>query len=213
MKESDVGKVVIDYLKDLRRKVYCEVAAAGGRIDIVALDEKNRITSVELKTRLSFDLLTQSIDRSAYSHWSIAACPKPKNMRAAHIAVRTICETYGIGLWFVRGKSVEVHCVPRLNRNALSKYILNELHDGQMNQDAGVNQGHRSPFRQTVSGLTRYVANHQGCSLKDAIESIDHHYSTRTSARSSIASWIRSGVIDGVEMRDGRMFLSGEADK
>jgi len=41
--------------------------------------------------------------------------------------------------------------------------------------------------------------------MKQAVDAISHHYASDSTARSSLATWIREGVIDEVEIRrEGR---------
>ena len=57
---------------------------------------------------------------------------------------------------------------------------------------------HWSAFKATCQSLVRFVRKNQGCSLKQVVSSIDHHYSSDSSARGSLLHWISKGKVDGL---------------
>ena len=107
MKESDVGDIVKSYLIDMKQDVYCEVEAAGGRVDIVAVCGRI-VTAVELKTCLSLDLLGQAIDRRRYVHRSIAVAPSPKTKYHKTHVIKALCAQTGIGVWLITSPAATV---------------------------------------------------------------------------------------------------------
>lgn len=197
-KESEVGEVVLNYLHDLRQDTYCEVVTDIGRIDIVSVGSNSLITAIEIKTTLSFDLLAQAIHRSGYCHRSVAACPFPKLHSHKRTILKAIHAQYGIGIWRVERNHVTEEYPPRIQRHALANYVKNSLRPEQKNQPAGVNMGYWSPFQQTKKDLIAFVRDNPGCSIKEAIAGISHHYKSSSTAYSSIAKWIRTNVIKEV---------------
>lgn len=208
MSEADVGEVVKSYLTDAGQDVYCEVdTGAVGRIDIIAVSGRI-VTAVELKVRLSMEVLGQAIDRRYYVHRSVAAFPKPKHSRYHGYVLKAVHDATGIGIWEVSDRYVHELYPPRLNRQARSDRIVESLDERQKHQAAGVSCGYWSPFRDTKYALIEFVRKHPGCTLKDAMSGIEHHYKTHSTAYSSMARWIHEGVIKEVERRDGLLYMS-----
>jgi len=116
--ESEVGEIVKAYLLDCGAEVYCEVDSGIGRIDIVAVTGKI-LTSVELKVRLSLEVLGQAIDRRLYVHRSVAAFPMPKQRRHKESVLRAVHEQFGIGIWCVTETTVREKYAPRLHRRSM----------------------------------------------------------------------------------------------
>lgn len=209
MKETEVGKIVIDYLKDQKETVYCEVDSGCGRIDIVSVSDSGVITAIELKNQCSFDVLGQAVDRLGFAHRSIAAFPFPKERRHKVTVVDRVARSTGIGVWIVTHGHIEEKYRPVLYRTALTHHITNYLREEQKNQEAGVNHGYWSPFKSTKQSLVNFVAKNEGCTLKEALKHVKHHYASHSSAYGSLGQWIRSGVIDEIERRDdGLLYLA-----
>ena len=205
--EAEVGEVVMAYLAGPGVEVYSEVQLGDIRIDIVAVSG-HLVTAVELKARLSLDVLGQAADRSGYVHRSIAAFPMPKERRYKQHVLGAVNRATGIGIWQVMD-SGDIHelFAPRLLRRPCIHIVRAALHPGQKHQAAGVPHGQWSVFKQTTMELIRFVANNPGCSLKQAIDGIKHHYGSSSTARSSIYTWLRKGVITEIELRDGGLYL------
>lgn len=205
--ESEVGEVVKSYLHDLRQDVYCEVETGCGRIDIVSVGG-GVITAVELKVRLSLDVLGQAIDRSRYVHRSVAAFPMPKQAYYKRLILSAVSESTGIGIWIVKRNVVDELHAPRLYRKPCDRYIRAALRDEQKQQLAGVSKGYWSPFQQTRAALVSFVRANPGCTLKSAMKAVDHHYASHSTAYNSMSKWVRTGVIKEVERReDGGLYL------
>lgn len=78
---------------------------------------------------------------------------------------------------------------------------------------AGNAEGRRwTKFRETATRLRRYVEAHQGCTLKQAITDITHHYTTDASARGALVDLLRKGVVDGVALNTFTMTLHRPGD-
>lgn len=207
MSEADIGEVVKSYLSEAGQEVYCEVdTGAIGRIDIIAVSGRI-ITAVELKVHLSLEVLGQAIDRRYYVHRSIAAFPRSKHSGYRGYVLKAVHVATGIGIWEVSNGYVRELYPPLLNRKARSERIVESLDERQKHQAAGVSCGYWSPFRDTKYALVEFVRKHPGCTLKDTMTGIEHHYKTHSTAYSSMAKWIHAGVIKEVELRDGLLYL------
>lgn len=67
---------------------------------------------------------------------------------------------------------------------------------------AGMQSGKRwTPFTATCERLRRFLVEQGGsATIAAAIKQIDHHYSSNSSARSSLAHWIEKGSVDGIQL-------------
>ena len=52
-----------------------------------------------------------------------------------------------------------------------------------------------------------FVRRNPGCTLKQMIEGIEHHYSSNQSARGSMAQYIKSGVIKNIELKNNKLYI------
>ncbi len=210
MSETELAQHFVEYLSDF--DLYFE--APPGRVDIVALSGKKRF-AIEVKTTLNFKVIEQAYDNTKYFHLSYIAVPRVRHKTFAY----KICADYGIGVLICHHsrhygtEKVEEVIKPRYNN--IPKHYLNYgiYHDWMKKSKPGASgkSGEvMTAFKITVENLTNYVTRHPGCSIKDAINGIEHHYMSTSAAKSSIYQWLRSGVIDTVRLNDGKLNLNGE---
>lgn len=207
--EQDLAAVVVDHLHDVHAEVWQEVDVPGGVADIVA-----RIGAeywiVEVKACLSLALLCQAMDRRRLAHRVIVAAPYTKNLRE----VRMLCSEIGVGLWTVHlaGQWDPARCeqeVASKRWNTRPVMLAKRLSDGhKTHAKAGAvgGGGRWTPFRQTCEALLEVVIREPGITIRDAVASTKHHYRTASTARSSLATWIRDGKVPGVQFRDGALY-------
>lgn len=206
--ESEVAEVVVRSLKDLHYEVYCEVEIAGFRADIVGVLNKH-VLIVEVKNQLTLDVLGQAIDRRRYAHYSVAAFPMPKDPQGyKKVVLSSVSTDTGIGIWAVNRRSVKEMFLPSLNKKGWTKKTLGCLRDEQKDQKAGVNNGHWSPFRDTKEALIEFVRKNPGCSLRDAIRGVDHHYKRFNTAYSCLSKYISNGTIKEIVETETGYFLA-----
>jgi len=208
MKETDLAKHFVEYLSCY--DLYYEVECSSGRVDIVALNGKVRM-AFEVKNNFNFKVLEQAINNKPYFHYSYIAVP---NFRRSGIQL-DLCKDYGLGLlvcnafeWM--GGNVEQWVPAKLNRNPDDKFSRIQLTEANKRNTpgmAGSEAGRMTPFRQTVENLVRHVKRNPECTLKEAIENIDHHYYSFAGARSSIYQWLRNGVITELKLVNGKLYL------
>ena len=206
-KETDLAKYFVEYLSCY--DLYFEVGALSGCVDIVALNG-NIMMAYEVKTSLNFKVIEQAYGNKEAFHYSYICVP---NARDNHFQLQ-ICRDYGIGvLVFNKYGRYDYHweilerVKPQLNRKAITKY--NRLHEYMKGSVPGcASSGDRvTPFKITVENMERFVRLHPGCSLKEMITGISHHYSSDRTGISSSYQWLRRGVIKTVELKDGKMYL------
>jgi hypothetical protein len=201
MKETELASLVIDYMRGLKWDAYQEVQGPGGRADIV-LTQGPFLGVVETKRHMELRLLEQAQSWTAYSHLTWAAVWKPKRNHSFFLT--DICRTYlGIGLLLVskRKKTVAEVVKPKLQRKAMVGQVRRLLEPEHKHfAEAGNDQNqYWSPFKRTVREIQNLVMDKPGIRLGDAVRIIQHHYTTSSTARNCIATWLRKGIIDGVE--------------
>jgi hypothetical protein len=214
--EAAVAALVVAWFESAGHDVYQEVACVGGYADIVTVPPNRELWCVETKTGWSLDLLEQCMARRRSFHRVFAAVPSARSGRADHSA---LFRELGIGVIIVHPDrdwspidANEYLLPPRMSpdpRYAKQlRYSLDEGH--KTHAKAGTNGGDRwTPWRRTCEELKRVVTARPGATLKEVIDEVKHHYSSPAAARSSLAKWLRAGIIPGVTSRleDGRSRL------
>lgn len=200
MTEQEVAALVVAWLESSGLDVYQEVAVSGGVADIVAT-RGAEVWIVEVKTGWSLDVLQQCLDRKRICHRVFAAVPSARGWseRAA------LASALGIGAIRVTGESVELRSMPpRLTSRRLdiSKRLCPE-HKTHAKAGAVGAGGRWTPWRRTCEAVRDFVTAHPGSTLKAVIGGIEHHYASASSAKGSIATWARRGVIPGVRLDEG----------
>lgn len=205
--EEQVGAIVVAWLEALGADVFQEVECAGGIADIVA-KLGPELWIVETKKNYSLTLLYQAMERRRDAHRVVIAAPYSKNVGD----VQQICEALGIGLLEVKLPEAgwpfeDPHLGARVIERCRSKRwnsrpleLAKRLRpEHKTHAKAGSAHGGRwTPFRNTCSELARVVREQPGITVKAAMESIQHHYRSAKSARTSIATWVQQGKVDGV---------------
>lgn len=212
--------MVIDHLQELGHDVYqeVEVAGMGGSADIVCLVNGGpEVWIIETKTSWSLELLQQCLIRRRMAHRIFAAVPYgPRNVMAGP----DIAHRLGIGVMQVARGAPEHGIAPRIDltfglpprltsRRLDWIEVLRPEHKTAA-RAGGSGAGRWTPYRATCAALADFVRAHPGgVPLRQAIESVKHHYATPSTARSSLAHWIRSRRVPGVrcEMVEGRIVL------
>lgn len=204
-KETDVGRTVVSWLRDLGWTVYQEVI--GIHADIVAVQERYHaaplVWIIECKTSLNLKVICQAIDRSYWAHRVSVAVPRRSFPRFAETILRSV----GIGLLTVEsgGGFVAETVHPSFRRDALVKETFKSLHDEQKTFcDAGSPGGlHWSPFKETCRRIREAVNATPGAWLRDVLKDVGHHYSNNSTAAACLAKWISLGKVSGVRHEIG----------
>jgi hypothetical protein len=223
--ETDVGRAVVAYLRDMQWEVYQEVSTrhTGAVADIVAT-LGNLVWVIECKTSLTFEVVAQAIRwrRHGWAHYVSIAVPatkkEGKEFNEGRALAMKVLEREGVGCFKVVAKEgfayeeatgkmsrptvfvVQEAAKPSLHRSArYVDQVRGCLREEQKSQIAGsAGGGHWTPFRHTCDQLRRVVKEAPGIAMKDALAKIEHHYHSDASARAALPKWIESGKIDGV---------------
>ena len=194
--EADFARGIVASFRERGYTVYQEVAIYSGdkRADIVAVRRDPQVvTVVETKLSLSLALMEQCEAWIPYAHRVYAAAP----VRLTRFSERVL-EHFGIGLL---GPDGEERVRARFFRHApcvdaLLKKCVPEREDFA---EAGNAKGEFwSPWKHTCRAVAAFVAKNPGCSLKQLVDSVNHHYRSDSSARQTIARDVRFGRIKGV---------------
>ena len=194
--EAELAALVITWLEEDSWDVYQEVDG----IDIVAV-RGPVLWAIECKTSMGFSVLEQGLRRRAEAHAVWVATPPRR--RDSMIAER-MCSAVGIGWIQVPASGwVSAQCRPAFNRSASVDRIRKMLRpEHKTYAAAGSPYGSGwTPFKETCRELLKAVRARPGISMKKAVDSIRHHYSSDSSARRTLASRIKDGIVPGVDSR------------
>ncbi len=206
--EQDLAAIVVGWLTERGWDVYQEVAIMGKVADIVAV-RGPCIWIVECKVRLGFEVIDQAWGWQGYAHFVSVATP-PRKERFAHV----VLSRFEIGhlevtgeKWGVDGKIHRaLSHMHRPDKKWLERTKASLCEEQKSHAQAGsAAGGHYTPFKGTCNALKKYVGEHPGCTMKEAIDEIDHHYASDKSARANLADMIFKGVVKGIRLeKDGR---------
>ncbi len=187
--------------------VYQEVKVCGGCADIIAVVD-GLVTIVEVKRSLTISLLDQAYSWVKYANFVYIAVPHSRE-RSRYFAFR-ICRNFGFGVLTINKNEIikEVE-TPRRQRETKADRILKALRPEHKTYcKAGSRFGKRfTPFTETCGLLVKYVNENPGVLLINAIKSIKHHYSSNSSAKFSLNYYIKKGVIKGIRIYDGKLYI------
>lgn len=222
--ETDLAAAVVDLLSH-DHDVYQEVKIAGGTVDIVA-KRGPILWAVEVKKSTSLAVLGQALRNHGWFHYSSIAVPDKRRRGRGEDAAFQFMKQNGIGKieiqerrrwnkesaealgWEYRLEASEVERAS-FNRRAFTKWV--QLYEQQkIFAPAGTNGGGAfTPFKGTRVLLLEFVTAHPGCTIKEAMSAIDHHYHKLSTAMSCVREYIKTGVIDEIRNEDGRLYTIG----
>jgi hypothetical protein len=193
MSEEHLARIVIEWLRSFQWEIYQEVPVGHGVADIVAMNGPLQWV-IETKTGMSMQLLKQLDDRMGTANLVSGAIPRTYRAEAP----TGLLQKMGVGLLLVRGERVEERLRPQFLRRA-PKITLNE--EQKTFAAAGSpGGGHWTPFKETARNVLQCVSYRPGCTMKELIARIKHHYSSPSAADANILRWIDAGVIKGVRV-------------
>ncbi len=206
--EKELAAAVVQWLIDQHWEVYQEVQMGAYEkiADIVAVLDR-KVWVIETKMSLSMTLLDQADSWRPWAHFVSVAVPGTRKRRPQ--IVDRILRWTGIGLLVVnRGVSSAAPAKIQRASHRGAKDLLARLQPEHKTwAAAGTSDGDRwTPFASTAREVQRFVSGHPGCTLKQLMDGITHHYCGEQSARCAIPKSIRSGWIEGVRLqKEGRV--------
>ena len=211
MKETELAAHIVSWIKGEGWEVFQEVdPGIGNTADIVGKCG-DKIWVVECKTTMSLQLLDQAYEwlQLNLAHYVSVAVPEPKRNSRGRKVANLFLEKFGIGK-IVVGKHhtpVMVSINPKANRN-ISKKLVDSLCEEHKTYACAGNPDSRrwTPFKNTCTSLFNLVKKNPGIPLKEAMDSINHHYSCSSTARQAVSYHLReTNAIPYVKaVRDGR---------
>lgn len=205
--EQELARVAIGWLEGQHWDVYQEVSTgySNSRADIVAV--QGALTwIVEVKMSLSLDVMAQVSDWLGRANFVSIAVPMAKQSRSRTFAEQILRER-GIGVIECDLVGLVRSLSPRLCRK-VARPIGGYLHEAQKTMAAAgsARGGYHTPFAATCRAVSRFIATNPGCTMKELVDGIRHHYGCDATARSCLRKWIGTDKIPGVvERRDGRL--------
>lgn len=209
--EEELGTCVVSALREGGWKVYQEVSLAWGSrtVDVVAT-RGPVLWAIELKLGNTMALLNQAMSLVGRVHRVSVATPLP-----ATGAFRLCLEQMGAGHLRVRDggrgfEQMDEDLVPALLRTAhkapmfVGKRLCKEQSDGTYAGAGSAGGGHFTPFKRTCRRLLEHVKANPGCSLKEAVDNIEHHYRRSSTAMACLAQSLsmgETGIVPGVQLR------------
>ena len=190
MKEAELAKHFIDYFND-GYVVYEEVPAGGGIIDFVATDGTIQI-GCEVKTSFNLKVMEQAWRKKQTFHYTYICVPLKRDYHFREMMMKQ----YGIGVLALDGYNrIFERNRADLNRKATTV----KLKEYMKLSSAGSQSDRVTAFGNTVMQIERYLKRNGESHIKDILKSIDFHYASASTARSSIRKWIKNGVITTIE--------------
>lgn len=213
--EADLASCIVRYFTDQHWEVYQEVQIGPlmPRADIVIAQGKT-VGIIECKQALGLPVMEQAFYWRGYAHFVWVATWY--SSRPARLADR-ILKDHGIGHLEMRTGSFEHNdpgeaVAPTLLRRPPNLELLTQKLVPQQKTmvTAGGNRGgHWTPFKSTCYEIERIAKGNPGITLKEALNSFKHHYSSTRSAMCSLPEWIAKGKVPGVQLDkiDGKLRL------
>lgn len=214
MSEAALAAKVVEWLQVHRWEVYQEVEVRGSVADIVCL-QGAVVWVIECKKSLSLSVMGQAEKWTRLAHRvSVAVPPAPRSsgrgfawlvLQRFRIGLLTVCEHGEVSSrWDC---PVAEKLAAPLHRSAKTSWFTDALCEEHKSfAAAGTATGKRwTPFQATVQRVQRFVERNQGCSMKELVEGVDHHYASTASAKGSLVKWIEAGHVDGISIEyEGR---------
>ena len=108
-----------------------------------------------------------------------------------------MCKDYGMGVYIYRKGSM----ILLEESSYCDNPSLPKLYEEQKDSVSGTKGGgYVTPFSITKNKLIKHVKENGECSLISAVNSIDHHYSSKYSAKNNLHKMININVIKGVSV-------------
>lgn len=214
--EQELAKLVVAWLQAQHWDVYQEVSSGllNARADIVAV-QGDLSWIIEAKMSLSLELIAQAVDWLGWGNFVSIAIPSSRSRARGRAYAKQLLRKRGIGIIELSGDDLLHQYAPRKFRR-IRRPITELLCDAQktMAQAGSAKGGYATPFALTCQAAKRFVQGHPGCTMRELVDGIDHHYMCDITARSCLNRWIGTAKIPNVEGRhqDGRwrLYISGQ---
>ena len=217
--ETELANGVVAYLRGAGWTVYPELHD----IDIIATrPDPNApngllITGIECKQHFNLTVLHQAWDKQRYvDQMSVAVSHGYQDHE--NFGCR-IAQKFGLGVLYVsknQNYMDQTFSYPvKLQEEAVVEYrrlfyVDKLLHPQAENYSEPGRKGGKqwSRFKMTVFYLVEYAKEHPGCTIKDALLNVKHHYSSPYSARACISKRIKDGTIKELKVENNLLYVT-----
>lgn len=200
--EQELARAVVGWLTEQHWDVYQEVSTGymGIRADIVAVQD-GISWIIETKRTLSLDLIAQAVGWIGSAHFVSVAIPRVCRESRGHTYARRLLRREGIGVIEAEDGWIH-HDAPRKFRR-IKRPISDILCDAHKTMaEAGSSRGgYHTPFAGTCRAVRDFVHRYPGCTMREMVTGIEHHYNCDSTARSCLRNWIGTEKIPGIEQR------------
>lgn len=212
--ETKLAQAVVSWLIEQGWEVWQEVQfyRSSSIHDIIAV--KCGLTwTIECKMTMNLTVIAQA-ERTNTCFRSIAIPRVSRsNISAGHYLGERICREKGIGKILVdKDGMIPCSTSPQLFRFGYKdrvKLIEDLKLIPKTYAEAGSKHGHWTPYRQTMDDAKRFIQDHPGCSLKEIMAAIDHHYKSDKTAKACIPKAL-SLFEKWCKIKDGKYFVELE---
>jgi len=211
LNEEQLAEIVVNWLEREGWETYKEVPFSSGYLDILAVRGPIHWV-IEVKTRLSDELIAQARGRIGISHYVSIACPLPD--KGVRVSDKFYLEYHGIGLLDISSnrwnpeynvKSIIQPSHARPSPEKRNKRIANNLRylkarllPEYKTEKAGVAASSRiSPFKATCLMVRNILLKNGPMTPAEIAAQIEHHYSTDRGFISQLTKLYH--LIEGVE--------------
>lgn len=194
-RETDVAAPMVAWLREWQWDVWQEVEFGGCRADIVAV-RHGRLMIVEAKAALTFDVIAQA--QRWPVHYRAIVVPYGGGGEGRRLALQ-VCRDLRLGVYLAsRARDVREEIPPRLLRGAdrmqaVRRYLKTLQHWPRDYAAAGSLSGTGwSSYRGTMDRVRAFIAAHPGCTVKEIVGNVYHHYASPASATAAIPKWLQT---------------------
>jgi hypothetical protein len=187
--ETEIATKVIKWLDEQHWDVYQEVQFRnyGSRADIVAV-RAGMIWVIECKTSMTFTVLEQADNWGC--HFRSIAIPSARSLQGRGFAYKIAHKYLHLGIIEIGPSGIKQYYDPPLMReyHKTSKWMISQLREEHKTSLAAGSKGggYFTPYRQTMNDVKRFIARTPGCTLKEIMQDLNHHYASDASAKTCI---------------------------
>jgi len=204
--ESELAEMVTKFLIRNGWDCYFEVQLKrkGPRADIVAM--RSGVCLVcEVKKAANMRLFNQAINWTGKANFIYVAHPERSFEREGirkrfNRAEQHLLKYFGIGRLLISPSSNGTSKVTETDAPAYhrihSKVLVEVLTEEMKKYKPGLaNTGYFTPWRRTMDAAVKFIDDNPGCTMRDIIENIEHHYKFYNTARSCVHRWIQKEMV------------------
>lgn len=207
--EEQIARAVMDQMIADGYDCYPEVCfrSGGSRADIIGV-RHGLVTIVECKVASSLALLDQAIGWIGHANFVLIAHEISSRRTGSNLREH-VFTYFGIGAISVMGQLVSEYRRAQYHRirTEIKKYILDRLHPDMKQYSPGTQSGFSSPWSRTMGAVQFFVNKNPGCSIRNIIDNVTHHYCGDSIARACISQWIQLDKTKFRTEREGRKLL------